>query len=173
MRHKRVVVSRYGGPEVITVIDEEVPSPSSGQVLVKVLAAGVSLSDVLAREGVHPEAPRVPYTPGWDLVVIVDELGSGVTGFAFGQMAAAMPIHEGYAQYVYVPHRKLVLVPPELDPAEAVAVVLNYFGRLVAGVVLGVIIVTAANASLGRPACDLCWYWTNSSRTHGYWDYCY
>jgi len=111
---------------VITVIDEEVPSPSTGQVRVKVLAAGVSLPDVLAREGVHPETPRVPYTPGWDLIGIVDELGPGVTGFELGQMAAAMPIHGGYAQYVCVPHRKLVLVPPELDPAEAVTVVLNH-----------------------------------------------
>ena len=42
----------------------------------KVLAAGVSLPDVLAREGVHPETPRVPYTPGWDLVGLVDRLGS-------------------------------------------------------------------------------------------------
>jgi NADPH:quinone reductase-like Zn-dependent oxidoreductase len=81
MRHKRVVVARYGGPEVITVIEEELPNPKAGEVRVKVLAAGVSLPDVLAREGVHPETPRVPYTPGWDLVGTVDQLGEGVTGF--------------------------------------------------------------------------------------------
>ena len=77
MRHKRVVVTHYGGPEVISVIEEDIPSPKSGEVRVKVLAAGVSLPDVLAREGVHPETPRVPYTPGWDLVVTVDRLGDG------------------------------------------------------------------------------------------------
>ncbi|HEY5126647.1 MAG TPA: alcohol dehydrogenase, partial [Bradyrhizobium sp.] len=60
MRHKRVVVTRYGGPEVITVIEEDIPAPAAGEVRVKVLAAGVSLPDVLAREGVHPETPRVP-----------------------------------------------------------------------------------------------------------------
>jgi NADPH:quinone reductase-like Zn-dependent oxidoreductase len=126
MRHKRVVVSHYGGPEVITAIEEDIPAPKAGEVRVKVLAAGVSLPDVLAREGVHPETPRVPYTPGWDLVGTVDQLGEGVIGLEPGQMVAAMPIHGCYAQYVCLPRRKFVPVPPELDAAEAVAVVLNY-----------------------------------------------
>src|SRR3954471_12386460 len=126
MRHKRVVVTRYGGPEVISLIEEDVPTPKSGEVRVKVLAAGVGLPDVLAREGVHPETPRVPYTPGWDLVGTVDELGRGVTAFELSQTVAAMPIHGCYAQYVCVAQRKLVPVPEGLDAAEAVAVVLNY-----------------------------------------------
>ena len=126
MRHLRVVVAHYGGPDVITVVEEDIPTPKAGEVRVKVSAAGVSLPDVLAREGVHPETPRVPYTPGWDLVGTVDQLGEGVTGFELGQTVAAMPIHGCYAQYVCVPQRKLVPVPAGLDAAEAVAVVLNY-----------------------------------------------
>ena len=126
MHHRRVIVPRYGGPEVISVIEEEVPSPAAGEVRVKVLAAGVGLPDVLAREGVHPETPRVPYTPGWDLVGIVDELGANVNALESGQTVAAMPIHGSYAQYVCLPASKLVPVPVGLDPAEAVAVVLNY-----------------------------------------------
>jgi NADPH2:quinone reductase len=126
MRHTRVVVTRYGGPEVITAIAEDIATPKAGEVRVKVLAAGVSLPDVLAREGVHPETPRVPYTPGWDLVGTVDHLGEDVTGFELGQTVAAMPIHGCYAQYACVPQRKLVRVPAGLDAAEAVAVVLNY-----------------------------------------------
>ncbi len=126
MRHTRVVVRRYGGPEVITAIEEDVPTPGAGEILVKVLAAGVSLPDVLAREGVHPETPRVPYTPGWDLIGTVDRLGQGATGFELGQQVAGMPIHGCYAQYACVPQRKLVPVPPGLDAAEAVALVLNY-----------------------------------------------
>jgi NADPH2:quinone reductase len=126
MRHKRVVVTHYGGPEVITAIEEDIPAPKAGEVRVKVLAAGVSLPDVLAREGVHPETPRVPYTPGWDLVGSIDQLGEGVAGFELRQTVAAMPIHGCYAQYVCVPRNKLVPVPADLDAAEAVAVVLNY-----------------------------------------------
>src|SRR6476646_5502209 len=126
MHHKRVVVTRYGGPEVIAVIEEDIPTPKAGEVRVKVLAAGVGLPDILAREGVHPETPRVPYTPGWDLVGILDELGEKVSGFELGQTVTAMPIHGCYAQYVCVPKSALVPVPDGLDPAEAVAVVLNY-----------------------------------------------
>src|SRR5690348_12678555 len=126
MRQTKVVVTRYGGPEVITVLEEECPTPMPGEVRVKVLAAGVSLPDVLAREGIHPETPRVPYTPGWDLVGIVDEIGEGVSGFKPGQTVAAMPISGCYAQYVCLPQRKFIPVPAGLDPAEAVAVVLNY-----------------------------------------------
>ena len=100
MRHMRVLVTRYGGPEVITVIEEDIPTPKAGEVRVKVLAAGVSLPDVLAREGVHPETPRVPYMPGWDLVGTVDLVGDGVTGFELRETVVAMPIHGCYAQYV-------------------------------------------------------------------------
>ena len=68
----------------------------------------------------------MPYTPGWDLVGIVDQIGEGVSGFEPGQTVAAMPISGCYAQYVCLPQRKFIPVPAGLDPAEAVAVVLNY-----------------------------------------------
>ena len=61
MRHQRIVVSRYGGPDALQLIEEDVPEPKAGEVRVKVLAAGVSMPDVMAREGIHPETPRVPY----------------------------------------------------------------------------------------------------------------
>ena len=126
MRQTKIVVTRYGGPEVITVAEQECPAPMPDEVRVKVLAAGVSLPDVLAREGIHPETPQVPYTPGWDMVGSVDQIGEGVSGFELGETVAAMPISGCYAQYVCLPQRKFIPVPAGLDPAEAVAVVLNY-----------------------------------------------
>ena len=126
VRHTRIIVSHYGGPETLQVVEEECPQPKRGEVRIKVLAAGVSLPDVLAREGVHPETPRVPYAPGWDLVGIVDQIGAGVSGFALGQTVAAMPVSGCYAQYVCLPQRKLISVPVDLDPAETVSLILNY-----------------------------------------------
>src|SRR5262249_12894003 len=64
--------------------------------------------------------------PGWDVVGTVDGIGEGVSGFELGQTVAAMPISGCYAQYVCLPQRKFIPVPVGLDPAEAVAVVLNY-----------------------------------------------
>jgi NADPH2:quinone reductase len=126
VRHTRIIVTHYGGPDTLQVVEEECSEPKPGDVRVKVLAAGVSLPDVLAREGVHPETPRVPYTPGWDLVGIVDQIGEGVSSFELGQTVAAMPISGCYAQYVCLSQRKFIPVPAGLDPAEAVALVLNY-----------------------------------------------
>ncbi|MBI4913545.1 MAG: zinc-binding dehydrogenase [Acidobacteria bacterium] len=126
MRHTRIVVTRYGGPDVLQAVEEEVPEPMPGEVRVKVLAAGVSLPDVLAREGVHPETPIPPFTPGWDLVGVVDRLGDGVEGWRLGQRVTGMPIHDAYAEFVCLPQEELVAVPEDVDPAEAVSLVLNY-----------------------------------------------
>jgi NADPH2:quinone reductase len=121
-----VIVTHYGGPDALRVVEEEYPEPKDGEVRVRVLAAGVSLPDVMAREGVHPETPPVPFTPGWDLVGLVDRLGNGVSGIEPGQTVAALPIHGAYAEFVCLPQRELVPVPSGLDAGEAVSLVLNY-----------------------------------------------
>jgi NADPH:quinone reductase-like Zn-dependent oxidoreductase len=126
MRHTRLIVTHYGGPDALRVVEEECPEPRDGEVRVRVLAAGVSLPDVMMREGVHIETPKVPFTPGWDLVGEVDRLGRGASGFEPGQVVAALPIHGAYAEFVCLPQRELVPVPSGLDAAEAVSLVLNY-----------------------------------------------
>jgi len=126
MKHTRIVVSHYGGPDTLQVLEEECPEPKTGEVRVKVLAAGVGLPDVMAREGIHPETPLVPFTPGWDLVGVVDRLGDGTSGIEPGQTVAAMPIHGAYAGFVCLPQHELVPVPSGLDAAEAVCLLLNY-----------------------------------------------
>jgi len=126
MRHMRVIVTHFGGPDALRVVEEECPEPKRGEVRVRVLAAGVSLPDVMAREGTHPETPPVPFTPGWDLVGVVDRPGEGTSGITPGQTVAALPIHGSYAEFVCLPQHELVPVPAGLDPAEAVSLVLNY-----------------------------------------------
>ena len=78
----------------------------------KVLAAGVSLPDVLAREGVHPETPRVPYTPGWDLVGTIDQLGEGVTGLDRARPSPPC-LYMGATHGTSVSPRKLIRVPAD------------------------------------------------------------
>jgi NADPH2:quinone reductase len=126
VKHTRIIVTHYGGPDALQLLEEERPEPRRGEVRVRVLAAGVSLPDVLAREGIHPETPRVPFTPGWDLVGLVDRLGDGVSGIEPGQIVAALPISGAYAEFICLPQRELVPVPSGLDPAEAVSLILNY-----------------------------------------------
>jgi len=126
VKHTRIIVTHYGGPEALQVLEEECPEPKRGDVRVRVLAAGVSLADLMMREGMHPETPRVPFTPGWDLVGLVDRLGDRVSGIEPGQLVAALPISGAYAEFVCLPQRELVPVPSGVDAAEAVSLVLNY-----------------------------------------------
>ncbi len=126
MKCARIVVTHYGGPEELRVVEEECPDPKPGEVRVKVLAAGVALPDLMMREGIHPETPPVPFTPGWDLVGVVDRLGEGVSGITPGQIVAALPISGAYAEFVCLAEQELVPVPAGVDAAEAVSLVLNY-----------------------------------------------
>ena len=126
MRHTRIIVTHYGGPDALHVVQEECPEPKDGEVRVRVLAAGVSLPDIMMREGIHPETPLLPFTPGWDLVGVVDLLGSGASGIEPGQVVAALPIHGAYAEFICLPQRELVPVPSGLDAGEAVSLILNY-----------------------------------------------
>jgi NADPH:quinone reductase-like Zn-dependent oxidoreductase len=126
VKHTRIIVTRYGGPEALQVLEEECPEPKEGEVRVRVLAAGVALPDLMMLEGFHPETPRLPFTPGWDLIGVVDRLGNGVSGIEPGETVAALPISGAYAEYVYLPRHELIPVPPGLDAAETVSLVLNY-----------------------------------------------
>jgi NADPH:quinone reductase-like Zn-dependent oxidoreductase len=121
-----MIVTHYGGPDALQLLEEECAEPKRGEVRVRVLAAGVSLPDVMAREGIHPETPSVPFTPGWDLIGTVDRVGQDVTGIVQGQIVAAMPISGAYAEFVCLPEREVVSVPSGLDAAESVSLILNY-----------------------------------------------
>jgi NADPH:quinone reductase-like Zn-dependent oxidoreductase len=129
MKYKHIVISRFGGPENLLLAEDELLEPRPNEVRVKVLAAGVSFADILLRKGVHPESwnlGRTPFTPGWDVVGVVDKLGDGISTLQTGQIVAALPIVGGYAEYIFLSPNELIPVPPGLDHAEAVSLVLNY-----------------------------------------------
>ena len=84
LKHHRVVVTRRGKPEVLKVVEEDLPQPRTGQVRVRVLAAGVSALDLMVRRASFPGFPKAPFTPGADVVGVVDDVGdAGVSGPGF------------------------------------------------------------------------------------------
>ena len=124
---KRVVVERFGGPEVLTVIEDEDPRPNPGEVLVKVLAAGVSFTDSQLRAGTYlPGAPKPPFTPGYELVGVVEELGPGCSRLRVGDRIGALTVWGADAERVCVPEAGAVEVPEDLDPAELLCLVFTY-----------------------------------------------
>lgn len=122
----RIVVTSFGGPEVLRYIEEETPEPGRGEVRVKVLAAGVAYADVLMRRGLYPHTPRPPFTPGYDIIGEIEKLGPDVSRFAPGQRIAALTTRGGYARSVILPESDLIPVPESVDPAQAVCLILNY-----------------------------------------------
>ena len=125
-KYKRIVVTKRGPPENLQITECDLRDPSAKEVRVKVLAACVCLPDVQARYGHSPFAPKVPFVPGYAIVGVVDAAGAGVTQAAQGTEVAAYLIVGGYAEYVYLPENQIIPVPPSLNPAEAVTLVLNY-----------------------------------------------
>jgi NADPH:quinone reductase-like Zn-dependent oxidoreductase len=131
MKNHRIVVARHGGPEVLKVVEEDLPEPKAGEVRVKVQAAGVSAYDLMFRRfSLLPGAPRTPFTLGADVVGTADQIGEGVSTLKPGQAVAGATFCfnglGGYAEYLCLPASELVPVPAGVDPAEAVCLVTNY-----------------------------------------------
>ena len=94
---------------------------------IKVLAAGTGFTDTFIRRGRYPDFKGpLPFTPGYDLVGVVETTGPGVTAPREGQLVADLCVVGGYAQYAIRPARFLVPVPNGIDPAEAVCIPLAY-----------------------------------------------
>ncbi len=123
---KRVIVDHFGGPEVVSVVEEVDPRPGAGEVRVRVLASGVSLSDAQMRAGTYLGGPKPPFTPGYELVGIVDELGPGCSRFSVGDRVGALTQWGANAESVCVPEQYAVEVPEDLDPAEVLSLVFIY-----------------------------------------------
>ncbi len=126
LTNSRILVSAYGGPEQMTIITEKLRDPGPGEVRIRVLVAGVAWADCMMRRGTYPAQPKLPFTPGYDIIGVVDKVGPGVTQATEGQTVAALIGHGGYSQFLILPESELVPVPAGLDPAEAVCLVLNY-----------------------------------------------
>ena len=126
MKQKQVLLTGVGGPEVLKVVERDVPRPGPGGVRVRVRASGVAFADVLMRHGKYPGVPKPPFTPGYDIVGEVEELGAGVAGIEAGTRVAALTQIGGNAQGVVVPAGELVPVPDGVDAAEAASLTLNY-----------------------------------------------
>jgi NADPH:quinone reductase-like Zn-dependent oxidoreductase len=123
---RRVVVDRYGGPEVLKVIDDDDPRPGRGEVCVTVLAAGVSYTDALLRVGSYLGVPRPPFTPGYELVGVIEELGPGCTELRVGDRIGALTVWGADAERVCVPEANAVQVPEDVDPALLLNLVFTY-----------------------------------------------
>lgn len=163
MAWQHIEIARFGGPEVLELVTEEaLPEPGPGEVRIKVLAAGTGFTDTFIRMGRYPDFKGpLPFTPGYDLVGVVDAAGEGVTGPAPGTVVADLSVVGGYTQYAVRPAASLVPVPEGIDPAEAVCLPLAYMTayqmltRAAAIQAGATILVIGASGSVGTALLDL------------------
>lgn len=126
MKYKSVIVTKRGGPEVLQVIENDLRPPSAREARIKILATAVVQDDVAVRKGSRPFLAKVPFTPGYSILGVVDAIGEGVTSVTVGDHVAALTKFGGYAEYIFWDAEELVHVPATLDPAEVVVLILNY-----------------------------------------------
>ena len=122
---KFIEASRFGGPEVLTMVEAETPSPTEGMLLVEIKAAGVNYADVMARSGFYPRVPKAPFPLGFEIAGVVKGIGKGVEGFKEGDSVAAIIQGGGYATHAVIPAATAIPLPAGLDHALAVAVLVQ------------------------------------------------
>lgn len=122
-----IEITTLGGPEVLKPRQEPVPSPASGEILIRVHAAGVNRPDALQRAGKYPMKPGFSPIPGLEVAGEVVALGEGVSEYAIGDRVCALTNGGGYAQYCTVPASQALPVPEGMEWIQAAAIPETFF----------------------------------------------
>lgn len=161
MKYKSVAATGKGGPEVLSIIENESHQVQGEEVFIKVLSCGVGYTDVAMRYWRYPGVPNFPFVPGYEIVGQVEAIGENVTKVKVGDIVGALTVYGGYSEYIYLGQDHLVRLPDSLEPCEAAAVILNYTAawqmlRRVAQVKAGDrVLVTGASGGVGTALLDL------------------
>ncbi|GAC1337184.1 MAG: medium chain dehydrogenase/reductase family protein [Myxococcales bacterium] len=123
---RQIWISRKGGPEVLELREAPDPPPQAGQVRIRVRAAGVNFAETLARLGLYPDAPRLPFVPGYEVAGEVDAVGPGAHGARVGQRVLALTRFGGYSDVVCVPQEQAEPLPDGLSFAQGASLPVNW-----------------------------------------------
>jgi NADPH:quinone reductase len=123
------IATAYGGPEVLSVVDEPVPDPGPGEARIQVRASAVNPADYKSYGGAFGTDPaKLPIRLGFEAAGVVTAVGAGAAGpagpVAVGDEVIAYRVTGGYAAELTVPGRVLVPRPPQLDWPQAAGLLL-------------------------------------------------
>jgi putative PIG3 family NAD(P)H quinone oxidoreductase len=125
---RAIHISKPGPPEVLQTTEKEKPKPQSGQVLIRVGAAGVNRPDLMQRKGHYPAPKDAPSDiPGLEVAGIIESIGEGVSGFIVGDQVCALISGGGYAEYALAPASQCLPIPIGLNFAEAASLPETFF----------------------------------------------
>ncbi|WP_151722712.1 NAD(P)H-quinone oxidoreductase [Acinetobacter ursingii] len=125
MRH--IEISQPGEPEVLKIVEAEIPQPKSNEILIQVKAAGINRPDVLQRKGLYPMPKGVTPIPGLEVAGIVAAIGENVRDFKIGDRVCALTNGGGYAEYCIVPASQTLMIPENLNFVQAAAIPETYY----------------------------------------------
>ena len=122
----RVWITKRGPPDVLRIREEPDPGPARGEIRVRVSHAGVNFADVMARLGLYPEAPPLPFVPGYEISGTVDAVGEGTDESWLGRRVTAVTRFGGYADLVCLPPALAVPTPDSVPDDAAASLPVNY-----------------------------------------------
>ena len=108
---KQLVIPRYGPPDVLRVREVADPAVTPNAVRIRVRAAGINFSDLLARQGLYPGAPKPPAVVGYEVAGVVDAVGSGASRLPLGSKVIALTKFGGQSELVVVPAANVFPLP--------------------------------------------------------------
>lgn len=135
---KALVVTRTGGYEVLEVQERpDPPPPGPGEIRVAVRAAGVNFAELMARNGIYPDAPKLPAVLGYEAAGVVESVGAEVDAYAVGDRVVAGSKFGAHAEMFVARVDDSMPLPERLSFEQGAAVAVNYATAWAAAVVMG------------------------------------
>lgn len=124
---KAIYIVKHGDTdEAFEVRETPKPVPKAGEALIKVEAFGLNFADVMARKGMYKDAPRIPSVIGYDVVGVVERVGSNVTNLLEGDRVTALTRFGGYAEYAITDARAAAKISDKISVTEGTALTTQY-----------------------------------------------
>ncbi len=159
---KQIWIPKAGGPEVLRLDQSPDPMPKNGEIRIRVEAVGVNFADIMGRMGVYPDAPAIPFVPGYEVAGTVDQVMPGVTGFQEGDKVLALTRFGGYSDVVCVPHKQAFKRFDWMNAQDGAALLVNYLTAYQMLVVMGSAkpgdkaLIHGVGGGVGLAALDIC-----------------
>jgi NADPH:quinone reductase len=122
-----IEIAQPGAPDVLRLVQRPVPTPGPGEVLIRVIAAGINRPDVMQRKGAYPPPPGVTDIPGLEVAGEIVEIGGGVAASRVGERVCALVAGGGYAEYACAPAVQCLPVPSHVSVEESAALPETFF----------------------------------------------
>src|SRR3984893_1248139 len=158
---RQIVTTRNGDFDVLKVEEKPNLQPGQGQVVIRVKAAGLNFADILARQGLYPDAPKKPCVMGYEVSGVVNSVGEAVDHALIGKAVVALTRFGGQSELIAVESTQIFVKPDSLSFEQAAAIPVNYLTAYALIAVMGClqpgesVLIHNAGGGVGLAALDV------------------